>query len=351
MKYALITGINGQDGSYLSELLLKKGYTVFGIIRKKCSFNTQNIDHIFHLLNIRYGDVCDTTSIYSVLLELKDQPNIEVIEVYNLAAQSHVGASFQIPEYSAETNYIGCLRILEAICKLKMVNFVKFYQASTSELFGEVASGTVLSENTPFNPVSPYSIAKQGAFYSTKLYRDAFKLFACNGILFNHESPRRGDTFVTKKIVNGVKKLKTDEDFILELGNIYSVRDWGHAKEYVNAMWLMLQHDKPDDYIVSTNSSITVKEFVNKCLDFYDVKYNWSGDNDNEKCYDSNSGRILIQINPKFYRPHEVPYLNGDFSKIKNMLKWEPTIDIDKLISDMFLNDISNDNLSISFTH
>ena len=342
VKYALITGINGQDGSYLSELLLSKQYVIYGLMRRKCTFNTKNIDHIYDQLHIRYGDVCDTSSIYNILLELKEQPNIEVIEIYNLAAQSHVGASFQIPEYSAETNYIGCLRILEAICKLKLNNITKFYQASTSELFGEVEKGTVIDEDTRFNPVSPYSIAKQGAFYTTKLYRDSFNLFACNGILFNHESPRRGDTFVTKKIVNSINKLKFDTNFILELGNIYSIRDWGHAKEYVNAMWLMLQHNTPDDYIVSTQKCITVKEFINKCLDFNHIVYTWTGEKENEKCVEKDSNRVLIQINPKFYRPHEVPYLNGNFNKIKKTLNWEPKIDIDGLISDMFLNDITS---------
>ena len=338
MKVGFITGITGQDGSYLAELLLEKDYTVFGLIRRSSNFNTQRIQHIYENpnLNLRYGDLTDIVSIINILNEIKVlEPT--VIEFYNLAAQSHVKVSFDLPVFSTQINSIGTLNCLEAIRQTLLTDKVKFYQASTSELYGEVLESQQ-SETTPFNPVSPYAVSKLYSFWIIKNYKDAYNMFCCTGILFNHESPRRGGTFVTKKIVDAVKNIVEGEQEFLYLGNINSKRDWGHAKDYVKAMWLMLQNDKPIDYVVSSNTTISVREFVEKSFKFKGIDIIWEGEGLNEVGKDKESGKILVKISEKYFRPCEVENLYGDSTKIRKELGWEPTFDINSLIEDMFNN-------------
>ncbi len=338
MKIAFITGITGQDGSYLSELLLEKDYIVFGLIRRSSNFNTQRIQHIFGnpKLNLRYGDLTDIVSIINILNEIKKlEP--EVIEFYNLAAQSHVKVSFDLPVFSTQINSIGTLNCLEAIRQCLLVDKVKFYQASTSELYGEVLEKQQ-SEKTPFNPVSPYAIAKLYSYWIVKNYKNAYNMFCCTGILFNHESPRRGGTFVTKKIVDAIKNITEGNQEILILGNINSKRDWGHAKDYVKAMWLMLQNEKPTDYVVSTNTTISVREFVEKSFKFKGIEIIWEGEGLNEIGRNKENGKILVKISEKYLRPCEVENLYGDSSKIRSELGWEPEFNINTLIEDMFNN-------------
>ena len=332
MKKALITGITGQCGSYLAELLLEKGYDVHGTIRRSSSINTSRIDHIYSHLKLYYSDMTDSLSLDSVLQQIKPD------EIYNLAAQSHVAVSFQLPEYTAQTDAVGTLRIIESM--KKHVPQSKFYQASTSELFGKVLE-TPQTEKTPFNPISPYAIAKQFAFNIIKNYRESYNLFACNGILFNNESPRRGETFVTKKITKGlVNWYKTG--IPIKLGYIDSKRDWGFSKEYVYGMWLMLQQDKPDDFILSTNETHTIREFIEESFKYLEKgKLTWIGSGVDEKGVDEN-GNVVIEIDPKYFRPSEVQLLLGDSTKAKNILGWEAKTKFKELVKIMMEYDLKN---------
>ena len=333
-KIALITGITGQDGSYLAQFLLNKGYIVHGIARRSSSFNRARLDSFYSSyeregnLILHYGDMTDSTSILSILQ--KSQPD----EVYHLAAQSHVKISFEIPEYTANADAVGTLRILESIKTLGMMEKVRFYNSSTSELFG-LAQESPQTEKTPFYPRSPYGIAKLYAHWITLNFREAYGMFACNGILFNHESERRGENFVSKKITQQVAKIKYGMDNILELGNLDAKRDWGYAKEYVEAMWLMLQQYKPEDFVIATGKNHTVREFVEKSFSRINIKIIWEGKNLNEKGVDSKTGKILVRINPKYFRPTEVDVLLGDPSYAKKKLGWKPKMSFDELVNTM----------------
>ena len=333
MKIALITGIFGQDGSYLSELLLNKNYIVYGTLRRSSSINTNRIDHIYSKLKLRYSDLSDTSSISKILLEIKNEKP-EILEIYNLGAMSHVKVSFDVPEYTADIDGIGTLRILDSIISLGMKDYTKFYQASTSELYGKVME-TPQNENTPFYPRSPYGVAKLYSYWITKNYKEAYSLFACNGILFNHESPRRGETFVTRKITIGLKNILNEKSDKLVLGNIDAKRDWGHAKDYVYGMWLMLQRDTAQDYVLATNEYHSVREFVEKVfkLGGFDIK--WKGSGVNEIGYDTITNRELIFIDSKYFRPTEVESLLGDSSKVRNELNWNPEYSFDQLVEEM----------------
>ncbi len=333
MKKALITGITGQDGSYLAELLLEKGYEVHGIIRRSSSFNTGRINHIYQdphekeaRLFLHFGDITDSTNI-SRLLE-KIQPD----EIYNLAAQSHVKVSFQIPEYTAETAALGALRILDAIKEDNLKT--KFYQASSSEMFGKVQE-TPQNENTPFYPRSPYGVAKLYAHWITKNYRESYDLFAVSGILFNHESPRRGSTFVTKKITEALVKIKEGKQETLHLGNLEARRDWGYAKDYVYGMWLMLQQEHPDDYVLATGETHSVRDFVEEASKILGMDIVWEGTGLYEKGIDKNTGKTIIEIDPKYFRPAEVELLLGDATKAKEKLGWEPKVRFKELVKIM----------------
>ena len=338
-KIALIFGITGQDGSYLSELLLKKKYIVYGIIRRSSSFNTGRIDHLYqdpHFKNrnfiLHYGDITDALSVNSLISKIKPD------EIYNLAAQSHVAVSFEVPEYTASADGIGALRILEAIKFHKLEKKTKFYQAGTSEMFGKVKE-IPQNEKTPFYPRSPYGVAKVYAHWITVNYREAYNLFACNGILFNHESPVRGETFVTKKIVSALCKIKLGIQKKLFLGNLNSKRDWGHAKDYVEAMWKMLQKKTPDDYVISTGKQYSVKQFANIVLEELKIKFRWKGRSIKEKCYDEN-GKSIIECDPSYYRPLEVNTLLGDSSKARKKLKWKPKINVKTLVKEMVFEEL-----------
>lgn len=335
MKVGFITGITGQDGSYLAELLLKKNYIVYGLIRRSSNFNTQRIQHIFEHpnLRLRYGDLTDIISIVNILNEIKNLES-DVIEFYNLAAQSHVKVSFEMPVFTTQVNSIGTLNCLEAIRQTQLVDKVRFYQASTSELYGEVLEDQQ-SEKTQFNPVSPYAVSKMFAYYIVKNYKESYNMYACNGILFNHESPRRGGTFVTKKIIDGLKNIIEGKQEYITLGNINSKRDWGHAKDYVKAMWLILQKDEPRDYVVSSNTTISVREFIEKSFLKKNIKIVWKGEGVNEIGIDEKTGAVRIKISEKYFRPSEVENLYGDSTLIRQELKWEPEHNIDTLIDDM----------------
>ena len=333
-KIALIFGVTGQDGSYLSEFLIKKGYTVHGIKRRSSSFNTGRIDHIYQApfekkrnFFLHYGDVTDAISVSSLIKKIKPT------EIYNLAAQSHVSVSFEVPEYTANADAIGALRILEAIKFHGFEKYTKFYQAGTSEMFGKVQE-VPQTEKTQFYPRSPYGVAKVYAHWITVNYREAYKIFACNGILFNHESPVRGETFVTRKIVIGLCKIKLKKQKILYLGNLYAKRDWGHARDYVEAMWKMLQKNKPSDYVISTGKQYTVKQFINLVLRKLNMKFTWKGKGINEKCYDEN-GNCIIACSKEYFRPLEVDTLLGNSNKAKKELKWKPKISIKELVDEM----------------
>jgi GDPmannose 4,6-dehydratase len=320
---ALITGITGQDGSYLAEFLLDKGYEVHGIKRRGSSLNTQRIDHLFNhpKLHLHYGDMTDSTNLIGLVDRIKPH------EVYNLAAQSHVAVSFEMPEYTANADAVGTLRLLEA-CRGKDI---KFYQASTSEMFG--ASPPPQSETTPFYPRSPYGAAKLYAHWMVVNYREAYGMYACSGILFNHESPRRGETFVTRKIVQGLINVKNGKQKFLYLGNLDAKRDWGHAKDYVEAMWLMLQQDEPEDFVIATGQQHSVKDFVNAVAEKLDMQIAWLGANNIEHaCW---NGRIVVSVSPKYYRPTDVDSLCGDATKAKEKLGWVPKISFDELVSEM----------------
>ena len=339
-KVALVTGVTGQDGAYLSELLLKKGYQVHGIKRRSSLFNTDRIDHLYsdpHEKNTRfklhYGDLTDSTNLIRIIQEV--QPD----EIYNLAAQSHVKVSFETPEYTANADAVGTLRILEAIRILGLEKKTRFYQASTSELYGLVQE-IPQTENTPFYPRSPYGVAKLYAFWITKNYREAYGMFACNGILFNHESPVRGETFVTRKITRGVAKISLGLQEKIFMGNLDAERDWGHAKDYVEGMWRMLQADEPDDFVLSTNRKISVRKFIELSFAEIGIALEWKGENENEKGIDKANGKILVEIDPKYFRPTEVDLLIGDYSKAKTKLGWEPKYTVEQLLKEMVQSDI-----------
>ena len=328
MKKALITGITGQDGSYLAELLLKKGYEVHGIIRRSSSINTARIDHIYQNIKLHYGDLTDSTNIVRVIQLV--QPD----EIYNLGAQSHVKVSFEMPEYTADVDAVGTLRILEAVRLLGMEDRVRIYQASTSELYGLVQE-TPQKETTPFYPRSPYGVAKIYGYWITKNYREAYDMYACTGILFNHESPRRGETFVTRKITQALSKISVGLQDCLYLGNLNAKRDWGHAKDFVEAMWLMLQQDVPDDYVIATGEQYSVRDFVKEAAPYFDMKIVWEGEGLDEVGIDTNTGKTVIKVDPKYFRPAEVETLLGDASKAKEKLGWEPKISFKQLVEDM----------------
>ena len=341
-KKALITGITGQDGAYLADFLLKKGYEVHGLRRRSSSFNTGRINHIYkdiheknNNLFLHYGDMTDASSLFKIIKKIKPD------EIYNFAAQSHVQVSFEEPEYTANSDALGALRILEAIVLLDLKKKTKFYQASTSELFG-YAKKKPQNELTPFYPRSPYAAAKLYAYWITVNYREAYSIFACNGILFNHESPTRGETFVTRKITRGLSRIKLGIDKKLFLGNINAKRDWGHAKDYIEMSWLMLQKKTPDDYVIATGKQYTVKQFINLAARELDMKIKWKGSGLNEKAYWINSPKgntLIIEIDKRYFRPTEVHSLLGNSSKAKNKLGWKPKISFKKLVKEMIISD------------
>lgn len=339
-KKALITGITGQDGSYLATFLLEKGYEVHGIRRRSSSFNTDRIDHLHGYsqidkskLHLHYGDLTDSTNLIRILQLVKPD------EIYNLAAQSHVQVSFETPEYTANSDAIGTLRLLEAIRILGMEKKVRFYQASTSELYGKVQE-TPQNENTPFYPRSPYAAAKLYAYWITINYREAYQIYACNGILFNHESPVRSDTFVTKKITRAVSRIKYGLQPKLFLGNLDSKRDWGYAKDYVEAMWLMLQQKEPEDFVIATGETHTVREFLERSFAFVNIRIQWQGKGMNEVGINSDTGEVIVEIDSKYFRPTEVDLLLGDPTKAKQKLNWEPRTDFNTLIQMMMEEDV-----------
>jgi len=340
-RRALLTGITGQDGSYLCELLLSKGYDVHGIVRRSSSFNTARIQHLYKdqqthsegNMKLHYGDLTDSTNLVKLMYEI--QPH----EVYNLGAQSHVKISFDLAEYTAEVDAVGTLRLLDAIRTCRLDNKVRFYQASTSEMYGKVQE-IPQTEKTPFYPRSPYGVAKLYAYWITINYREAYDMFAVNGTLFNHESPRRGDNFVTRKITRGVAKISLGQQEFISLGNLDSKRDWGHAKDYVEAMWMMLQTEKPDDFIVATNEVHSVREFVEASFKEINKEIVWQGHGSEEIGKEKDTGIVRIKVNPKYYRPTEVEYLQGSPAKAKRELGWEPKISFDSLVKEMVASDI-----------
>ena len=332
MKVALITGITGQDGSYLAEFLLEKGYEVHGIVRRASLINTHRIDHIYSKIKLHYGDLTDATNIIGVIKKV--QPD----EIYNLGAQSHVKVSFETPEYTGNTDGLGTLRVLEAVRLLGMEDKVRIYQASTSEMFGKVQE-IPQTEKTPFYPRSPYGCAKVYGYWITKNYREAYNMYACTGILFNHESPRRGETFVTRKITRGLKAISEGKQTVLYLGNLDAKRDWGHAKDYVRAMWLMLQQDTAEDYVIATGEQYSVREFIERCAPFYGFELEWHGSGDDEIAMDKITKKTIISVHSKYYRPAEVETLLGDSSKAKEQLGWEPEISFRELVEDMCENE------------
>jgi GDPmannose 4,6-dehydratase len=329
MKKALITGITGQDGSYLAELLLDKGYEVHGIVRRSSLINTHRIDHIYDNIKLHYGDLTDSTNLIRVIQEVC--PN----EIYNLGAQSHVKVSFEIPEYTGQVDALGTLRILEAVRILGMENDIRIYQASTSELYGKVQE-IPQTETTPFYPRSPYGVAKIYGYWIVKNYREAYGMYACTGILFNHESPRRGETFVTRKITRGFKAMSEGRQNVLKLGNLNALRDWGHAKDYVEAMWLMLQQDEPDDFVIATGKQYSVREFVERSAPYFGMDIEWQfTDQGTEVGIDKNTRLVRIIVDSKYFRPAEVETLLGDATKAKQKLGWEPKISFDELVKEM----------------
>ena len=327
-KVALITGITGQDGSYLAELLLEKGYEVHGIVRRASLINTDRIDHIYEDIHLHYGDLTDATNIIGVIKK------IEPDEIYNLGAQSHVKVSFEIPEYTAQVDGLGTLRVLEAVRLLGMEKKTRIYQASTSELYGLVQA-TPQTETTPFHPRSPYGVAKLYGYWIIKNYREAYGMHCSSGILFNHESPRRGETFVTRKITRGLSKISVGMQKELVLGNLNAKRDWGHAKDFVEAMWLMLQQDEPDDYVIATGEQYSVKDFIMKAAPYFGFSIDFSWSNGGEVGYCRSLARDIIRTDERYFRPAEVESLLGDPSKAKEKLGWEPTTTFDQLVEDM----------------
>jgi len=340
-KVALITGITGQDGSYLAELLLDKGYEVHGIKRRTSLFNTDRIDHLYHdphepdqRFVLHHGDMTDSSSLIRIIQQV--QPD----EIYNLAAQSHVAVSFEEPEYTADSDAIGALRLLEAIRMLGLEKKTRFYQASTSELYGKVAE-TPQSETTPFHPRSPYAVAKMYAYWITVNYREAYGLYACNGILFNHESPVRGETFVTRKITRALARIKLGLQGCLYLGNLDAMRDWGHARDYVQMMWLMLQQDAPDDFVIATGEQHSVREFVDAAAGELGIRMTWQGEGVDETGTDQ-EGRVIVRVDPRYFRPAEVETLLGDPSKAKQKLGWVPAIRFEELVTEMVREDLKD---------
>tara|TARA_B100000482_G_scaffold25040_1_gene16254 strand:- start:149 stop:1150 length:1002 start_codon:yes stop_codon:yes gene_type:complete len=328
MKKALITGITGQDGSYLAELLLKKGYQVHGIVRRASLINTHRIDHIYENIKLHYGDLTDAVSIMSIIKE------VEPSEIYNLGAQSHVKVSFKIPEYTGQVDAMGTLRVLEAVRMLGMEKDVRIYQASTSELYGDVKE-TPQTETTPFHPRSPYGVAKLYGYWIIKNYREAYGMHCSSGILFNHESERRGETFVTRKITRGLSRISVGLEKLLRLGNLNAKRDWGHARDYVEAMWLMLQQDEPDDYVIATGEQYSVKDFIDEAAPYFGFKLEWMGEGLDETGFDWNTKKPIIIVDPEYFRPAEVDSLLGDATKAKDILGWEPKTSFKELVEEM----------------
>lgn len=329
-KKALITGITGQDGSYLAELLLDKGYEVHGIIRRSSGFNTQRIDHIFDTLHLHHGDMTDSLNITSIIRK------VEPGEIYNLAAQSHVKVSFELPHFTSQVDAIGALNVMEATRFLGFSD-TRIYHASTSEMFGKVQE-IPQKETTPFYPRSPYGVSKLYSYWMTVNYREAYDMFACTGILFNHESPRRGPTFVTKKIVDGLRRISFGYNDIIKLGNLNAKRDWGHAKDYVKAMWLMLQQDVPDDYVIATGEQYSVREFVEKCCPYFNIDLEWKNTGISEIGIDKRTNKVIIEIDEKYFRPTEVDTLLGDSTKARKELGWSPEYSFNDLVKDMCCN-------------
>ena len=327
-KVALITGITGQDGSYLAELLLEKGYEVHGIVRRSSLINTHRIDHIYKQIHLHYGDLTDATNLIGVIKK------VEPHEIYNLGAQSHVKVSFETPEYTGQVDGLGTLRVLEAVRLLGMQDDVRIYQASTSELYGLVQA-VPQTETTPFYPRSPYGVAKLYGFWIVKNYRESYGMHCSSGILFNHESPRRGETFVTRKITRGLSQISVGLQDVLYLGNLDAKRDWGHAKDFVEAMWLMLQQDEPDDYVIATGQQYSVREFVDKAAPYFGLRLEWQGEGLNEVAVDKITKRTVVAVDEKYFRPAEVESLLGDPTKAKQKLGWEPTTTFDQLVEDM----------------
>ncbi|HET6243206.1 MAG TPA: GDP-mannose 4,6-dehydratase [Bacteroidia bacterium] len=339
-KVALITGVTGQDGAYLSELLLSKGYIVHGIKRRSSLFNTDRIDHLYKdpheekvNFTLHYGDLTDSTNIIRIVQDV--QPD----EIYNLAAQSHVKVSFETPEYTANSDALGTLRLLEAMRILKLEEKTRFYQASTSELYGKVQE-VPQKETTPFYPRSPYGVAKLYAFWIVKNYREAYNMYACNGILFNHESPVRGETFVTRKITRAAARISLGLQQKVFMGNIDSERDWGHARDYVKGMWLMLQQETADDYVLATGRKVSVRRFIEMAFEHMNIKIEWKGKGVDEKGINAATGKVIVEIDPKYFRPTEVDLLVGDYSKAKANMGWEPEITVEQLVKEMVLSDL-----------
>jgi len=342
MKIAVVTGITGQDGSYLTELLLEKEYIIYGIIRRSSSINTERIEHLYENKNLilRYGDLTDISNISMILSDIKEtyQDKLERIEIYNLAAMSHVKVSFELPIYTANVDAVGTLNMLEAIRSSGLEKKIRFYQASTSELYGKVQE-VPQTETTPFYPRSPYGVAKIYGFWIVKNYRESYNMFCCNGILFNHESPRRGPTFVTRKITRGLHMILKGERDTLIMGNLDSKRDWGHAKDYVEGMWRILQQDTAEDYVLSTNEYHSVREFIEKSFFLKGFEIKWKGEGINEIGYDKKTGRELIFVSKKYFRPAEVEELLGDSTKARRELGWKPTYSFDELVREMVEED------------
>ena len=332
MRVALITGITGQDGSYLAELLLEKGYEVHGIVRRCSLINTHRIDHIYEKLHLHYGDLADSTNIVRVIQQV--QPD----EIYNLGAQSHVKVSFEMPEFTGQVDGLGTLRVLEAVRLLGMEKKVRIYQASTSELYGLIQE-VPQTETTPFYPRSPYGVAKLYGFWIIKNYRESYGLHASSGILFNHESPRRGETFVTRKITRGLKAISEGRQNVLELGNLNAKRDWGHARDYAEAMWLVLQQDEPDDYVIATGIEYSVKQFVEASAPYFGFDIEWFGEGMDEIGMDKNTMKTIVAVNERYFRPAEVERLLGDATKAKKVLGWEPKTSFDQLVKEMCENE------------
>ena len=341
MKVALITGITGQDGAYLAELLLEKKYVVWGLVRRSSDINTNRIDHLYKNSNLvlKYGDMTDSSNLLHILYEIREKhADLERLEVYNLAAMSHVKVSFEMPEYTGEADGIGVLRLLEAIRSSGLMEKTRFYQASTSELYGKVVE-TPQTETTPFYPRSPYGVAKLYGYWMVKNYRESYNMFACNGILFNHESPRRGPTFVTRKITRGLNMILKGDRETLVMGNLDAKRDWGHAKDYVEGMWRILQSDVPDDFVLSTNEMHSVREFIEKAFAMKGLDIRWKGAGLDEIGYDVNTGRDLVFVNERYFRPAEVDELLGDSTKARTILGWDPKCSFDELVREMVEHD------------
>lgn len=330
MKRALITGINGQDGSYLAELLLEKGYEVHGMIRRSSSFNTKRIDHIFDKIKLHYGDMTDASSIFSLISMIRPD------EIYNLAAQSHVKVSFETPEHTTETNALGLLKLLESVTTLRLKP--RIYQASSSEMFGSAPA--IQNEDTPFLPCSPYGTAKLYAHWICKNYRESYDMFIATGILFNHESPRRGETFVTRKVTKAVANIFHKKQEFVTLGNLNAYRDWGHSRDYVRAMWMMLQHDTPDDFVIATGNTYSVRHLVEKAFKFIDMDISWINEDKNTGI--DQNGIVRVKVDPRYVRPNEVNVLCGNALKAHHKLNWRPEISFDQLINEMVKNDISS---------